>query len=182
MLAGTSLFSKVSLLIDPFHATDLFLYSLKPLQNQRFSDVSRVYRKRSVAWNGLNLWQCQRSNENKNSLVTISFTETNNPKQSKNLGKKCNEKSRIYFYYLFLANAPILYLLETMETFGFLLFSGAIKKEHWPELTPSSNGVLKPYVLEISQFLRDFNNSGSHLQSTQIGNSKWKWPLLEFDI
>ena len=28
-------------LVDPFHATDLFLYSLKTPENQRFSDVSR---------------------------------------------------------------------------------------------------------------------------------------------
>ena len=37
----------------PFHATGLFLYPLKTLENQRFYDVFREYRKRSVAWNGL---------------------------------------------------------------------------------------------------------------------------------
>ena len=38
---------------NPFHANSLFLYPLKMTENQRFSDVSRVYRKRPVAWNGL---------------------------------------------------------------------------------------------------------------------------------
>ena len=39
--------------LNPFHATDLFLYILKLLQKQRFS-FSRGYRKGPVAWNGLN--------------------------------------------------------------------------------------------------------------------------------
>ena len=36
-----------------FHATGLFWYSLKTSENQSFSDVSREYWKRPVAWNGL---------------------------------------------------------------------------------------------------------------------------------
>ena len=44
-------------MINPSHATglesDLFLYPLKTSENQRFSDVFRGYKKRSVAWNGL---------------------------------------------------------------------------------------------------------------------------------
>ena len=40
-------------LINPFHATDLFWYSLKTSEKQRFSDVFKGYQKRSVAWNGL---------------------------------------------------------------------------------------------------------------------------------
>ena len=35
---------------NPFHATGLFLYPLKT-ENQKFSDVFRGYRKRSVTWN-----------------------------------------------------------------------------------------------------------------------------------
>ena len=36
---------------------------------------------------------------------------------------------------LFPANVPILYPLKTPEnTFGFLVFSGGIKWEHWPEM------------------------------------------------
>ena len=38
---------------NPFHATGLFLFPLKTSENQRFSDVLRGYRKRSVAWSGL---------------------------------------------------------------------------------------------------------------------------------
>ena len=37
----------------PFHATGFVLYTLKTSQNQRFFDVFRGYRKKSVAWNGL---------------------------------------------------------------------------------------------------------------------------------
>ena len=35
---------------------------------------------------------------------------------------------------LFQANVPILYLVKTPETKGFLLFSGGIIWEHWPEM------------------------------------------------
>ena len=34
--------------INSFHATGLFLYPLKTLENQRFFDVFREYRKRAV--------------------------------------------------------------------------------------------------------------------------------------
>ena len=40
-------------ILNPFHATGLFLYSLKTWQNQRFNDVSREYKKRPVVQNGL---------------------------------------------------------------------------------------------------------------------------------
>ena len=39
--------------VNPFDATGLFLYHLKTLENQSFSDVFRGYRKRPVAWYGL---------------------------------------------------------------------------------------------------------------------------------
>ena len=41
--------------IDPFQATGLFLYPLKTLENQGFSDVFREYRKRSVACDTLRI-------------------------------------------------------------------------------------------------------------------------------
>ena len=34
----------------------------------------------------------------------------------------------------FLANVPILHRLKHQKTFGFLVFSGVIKWEHWPEI------------------------------------------------
>ena len=40
-------------LLNPFHVTGLFLYSLKTSEYLRFSDVFKGYRKRQVAWNGL---------------------------------------------------------------------------------------------------------------------------------
>ena len=39
--------------INPFQAAGLILYPQKKLENQRFSDAFRGYRKRSVVWNGL---------------------------------------------------------------------------------------------------------------------------------
>ena len=39
--------------INPFHATDLFLYSLKTSENWRFSDVFKGYRNKTIARNGL---------------------------------------------------------------------------------------------------------------------------------
>ena len=39
--------------LNPFHATALFLYPLKTMENQRFSDVFREHRKKPAAWNGL---------------------------------------------------------------------------------------------------------------------------------
>ena len=38
--------------INPFHATDLFLYPLKT-ENQTFYDIFRGYRKKPLAWNAL---------------------------------------------------------------------------------------------------------------------------------
>ena len=52
---SSSLKEILFLLINPFHATDLFWYPLKTSENQRFSDVFRGYQKRSVAWNGLKM-------------------------------------------------------------------------------------------------------------------------------
>ena len=40
----------VALDLNTFHATGLFLYPLKTSENQRFSDVSREYRKRPVTY------------------------------------------------------------------------------------------------------------------------------------
>ena len=37
---------------NPFYTTGIFLYPLKTLENERFSDVFRGYRKKPVAWNG----------------------------------------------------------------------------------------------------------------------------------
>ena len=42
-----------SIAINTFHATGVFLYSLKTLENLWFSDVFRGYRKRPVTSNGL---------------------------------------------------------------------------------------------------------------------------------
>ena len=44
-------------LFNPFHAIGLFLYPLKTSENLRFFDVFRGYRKRPVAWKGLNSFQ-----------------------------------------------------------------------------------------------------------------------------
>ena len=41
--------------VNPCHVTALFIYPLKTSENQKFSDVFRGYRKRSMAWNGINL-------------------------------------------------------------------------------------------------------------------------------
>ena len=41
---------------NPFHATGLFLYPLKTLENQRFSDNYRGYRKRPVASKRLKIY------------------------------------------------------------------------------------------------------------------------------
>ena len=40
-------------MLNPFHATGVFLYPLKTSENGRSSDVFRGYRKRPVALNGL---------------------------------------------------------------------------------------------------------------------------------
>ena len=39
--------------IDPFHATFIFLYSLKISENLRLTDVFRGYRKKTLLWIGL---------------------------------------------------------------------------------------------------------------------------------
>ena len=44
--------------VNTVHATGLFLYPLKALENQWFSDVFRGYRKRSVGWHGLIVYIC----------------------------------------------------------------------------------------------------------------------------
>ena len=41
---------------DPFHATGFFPYPLKIIENQKFSGVFRMYRKRPVTWHGLINW------------------------------------------------------------------------------------------------------------------------------
>ena len=45
-------------IIIPFHVISLFLFLLKTWENQKFSDVSRGYKKRPVAWNGLRQITC----------------------------------------------------------------------------------------------------------------------------
>ena len=55
--------------------TDLFWYTLKTLENQRFSDVFRGYQKRSKAWNGLTLI-----------FETLELFETGNPTKATDLG------------------------------------------------------------------------------------------------
>ena len=42
--------------IKLFHTSGLFLYPLRTSQNQMFSDVFRVYRKKPIAWYGLYTW------------------------------------------------------------------------------------------------------------------------------
>ena len=39
--------------VNPFHATDLFLYLLKTSENQRFSDIFKEWRRRPVTPNVL---------------------------------------------------------------------------------------------------------------------------------
>ena len=43
----------VNNIFNPFHGTGLFLYSLKCIKNQMFSEVLRGHRNRSVPWNAL---------------------------------------------------------------------------------------------------------------------------------
>ena len=49
--------------IKQFHVTGLFLYPLKTPENQRFSNISRRYRKRKVARNELTTNNDQNSNQ-----------------------------------------------------------------------------------------------------------------------
>ena len=39
--------------VNPLFATALFLYHMKISENQRFSDIFRVYRKKPVVWKNL---------------------------------------------------------------------------------------------------------------------------------
>ena len=50
---NTSGWRLLNKLVNPFHATEPFWYTLKRSKNQRFSDVFKGYQKRSVARNGL---------------------------------------------------------------------------------------------------------------------------------
>ena len=54
--------------INPFHATGLFLYPLETSEKLWFSDVFRGYRKRLVAWNGLSTAFSSRICSNSNSM------------------------------------------------------------------------------------------------------------------
>lgn len=45
----------LTLNLEPFHATGFFPYTLKTSDNQRLFDVFRGYKRRPVAWNGLEL-------------------------------------------------------------------------------------------------------------------------------
>ena len=47
----------ITIRVNPFHDTGVFLYPMKTSENQRFSDVFRGYRKRLVAWNRLMYFQ-----------------------------------------------------------------------------------------------------------------------------
>ena len=67
-------FVRIYTVINPFHATGLFRYPLKTSENQSFSDVFRGYRKRPVAWNGLNV-----GNISKPSFDENHFTPTDGP-------------------------------------------------------------------------------------------------------
>ena len=44
---------KGKLLVNPFHATDFFLYPLKASENLWFSDFIQEYRKKLVIWSDL---------------------------------------------------------------------------------------------------------------------------------
>ena len=63
---------EASPLVDPFHATGLFLYSLKTREKQRFSDLFWWYRKRSVAWNELNWQNIYRNSRNLNAYQSLT--------------------------------------------------------------------------------------------------------------
>ena len=72
------------------HATDLFLYPLKT-ENQRFSDIFRGYRKRSVAWNWLNL------KDNDRSIRSPATLADNLQPTQKNLHKK---PAQVFFFWV----------------------------------------------------------------------------------
>ena len=49
LVISTVYFEHIQYYINPSHATDLFLYSLKISENQRFFDIFRGYIKTSLA-------------------------------------------------------------------------------------------------------------------------------------
>ena len=59
-------------LINQFHATCLFLCTLKTSENQKFSDVFEGYRKRLAAWNRLSTLK---NNKLRNGTTRIIFVE-----------------------------------------------------------------------------------------------------------
>ena len=62
------------MLINPYYATGLFLYSLKTSENQRFSDVFRRYRKRPVVnWILANLVDHNIKNNEKTFFLGAGF-------------------------------------------------------------------------------------------------------------
>ena len=77
-------------LIDPFHATGLFIYPLKTSENQRFSDVFRGYRKRPVAWNELQL------------LSVVAFSRSN-------FRSQVTLRSKYWMNWLILPPSPSIY-------------------------------------------------------------------------
>ena len=64
------------------------------------------------------------------------------------------------FFNPLLANVPIYHPLTTLENFGFLMFSGGIKRVHWPEMDrnlqkqPSELFCKKNIFLKIRKFHR----------------------------
>lgn len=66
--------------INPFNANDFFLYLMQTWESLLFSDISKEYRKRPTAWNGLNVYRS--STEQKTSWVS--------KKQPKNKLRPCD--------------------------------------------------------------------------------------------
>ena len=83
---------------NPFHANDLFWYSLKTSENLWFSDVFRGHQKRSVAWNGLNIlnynWNTCSSNEN-----LFQYRATRSTIKTNGSLRKCNILTSHLRYY-----------------------------------------------------------------------------------
>ena len=75
--------------INPFHATDLFLYPLQKSVIFWFSDVCRGYRKRTMAWNEL-------KNE------TVWQSKNKEKGESQNRGNKKTKFAKFYEKRLFL--------------------------------------------------------------------------------
>ena len=110
--------------INPFHSTDLFWYPPETSENFWFSDVFRGYQKRSVARNELTrrtrkldfyYWfiLCHRS------PFILSVFE-----YSVVINIETVAEGSTYFMSLVSFYTP----LETLETRGFLMFSGAIER------------------------------------------------------